>query len=462
VEYARGGGRINTDALDNSAGVDCSDHEVNIKIAMSLLEACGCLEGVARDDLLHDLEPDVGDLVLANNVEHNATLGVSRRNAVDLNDVHARQVAALHDSGDLDRDLTGLPSAEEFAAMTRSGHGLLSPDLATLMAHTKLAMKRELLAESALDGDDFHRYFVDYFPTRLRSAIRLHGGSHPLRRDIVATTLVNHMVAVAGPSFVHRLREQTGATTLDAARAFQITTDLFGIDRIRGLLDGLELDIATADKVRLAIRLLIDRCGAALVNRRRLDPGAESSRLRPAIRRITEVLKVASDAPCLSDHGGEVWTIVGGGAAAAELREWLQVARVGPELLDVADIAVSADRSVADIAATFFAIHRRLRISELGDAVNRIDMTGSQSHFLARLALATEITAIPRTISQSLLSTGMSLDGAGWHEVATEHATRLADIDDDTSAVLDSPEPDIECLLVLLHRMKNLAAAAAM
>jgi glutamate dehydrogenase len=98
VEYARRGGRINTDALDNSAGVDCSDHEVNIKIALSQLEASGYLEGAGRDELLHDLEPDVRELVLANNVEHNATLGVSRRNAVALNDVYARQVAALHDA----------------------------------------------------------------------------------------------------------------------------------------------------------------------------------------------------------------------------------------------------------------------------------------------------------------------------------------------------------------------------
>ena len=463
VEYARGGGRINTDALDNSAGVDCSDHEVNIKIALSLLEASGHLEGVVRDELLHDLEPDVGRLVLANNVDHNATLGVSRRNAVALNDVHARQVAALHKAGDLDLHLTGLPSAEEFSAMTRCGRGLLSPDLATLMAHTKLAMKRELLGESALDGDDFHRYFVDYFPTRLRPVIEVHGGSHPLRRDIVATALVNHMIAVAGPSFVHRLHEQTGAATIDAARAFRITMDVFGVDEIRGLLDGLEVDVATADAVRLRIRLLVDRCGAVLIYRRRLDPGAETLRLGPVVRQIREMIQdqVAPDGPCAAAPVDEVGTQMGG-AAAEELRQWLHIARVGPELLDAADIAVSTDRSVADIAATFFAIHRRLRISELSDAVNRIKMTGSQSHFLARLALATEITALPRIVTQSLLSTGVSLDAAGRYEFAPEHAIRLVDIDEATSAVLDSAEPDIESVLVLLHRMKNLAAAAAM
>ncbi len=165
IQYARNGGRVNTDALDNSAGVDCSDHEVNIKIALSSLSASGTLDLADRDALLHDLEPDVARKVLANNFDHNETLGVSRRNAVELNDVHARQVAILHDLGDLDRTMTGLPSAEEFDAMTRAERGLLSPpDLAVLMAHTKLSLKRDLVAEPALDEPEFGEYFVNYFP----------------------------------------------------------------------------------------------------------------------------------------------------------------------------------------------------------------------------------------------------------------------------------------------------------
>jgi glutamate dehydrogenase len=462
IEFARAGGRVNTDALDNSAGVDCSDHEVNIKIALSLLCASGHLKTTERDALLHALEPDVAELVLANNFDHNAALGVSRRNAAALNDVHARQVAALHGLGDLDRHMAGLPSADEFSAMTRRGHGLLSPDLAILMAHTKLSMKRELLAESALDGDEFREYFINYFPKRLRPAIRAHGEAHPLRRDIAATALVNHIVAVAGPSFVHRLREQTGATTLDAVRAFRITVELFGIDKIKRLLDASDLEVGVTDEVRLRIRLLVDRCAAVLINRRRLNPGAEVRRLHPTLKRIGGFLRHQNSHGDLHTAGSICALSARAGTAVGdELREWLRLARLGPELLDAADIAATADRSATDIATAFFGIHDRLRISELGDAVNRIKMTGSQSHFLARLALASEVAAIPRMVTESLLEADTSLDIAQLRAFTAAHQARLADIDETIAAVVGSTEPDIETLLVLLHRMKGLASAAA-
>ncbi|UNB50819.1 NAD-glutamate dehydrogenase domain-containing protein [Mycolicibacterium sp. YH-1] len=458
IEFARAGGRINTDALDNSAGVDCSDHEVNIKIALSQLTASGQLPAEERGRILRDLEAEVAEQVLANNVDHNVVLGVSRRSAVALNDVHARQVADLDERGDLDRRLARLPSAEEFAAMTHTGRGLLSPDLATLMAHTKLAMKRELLDDPALDEPEFRDYFVDYFPKPLRSQIAADGLNHPLRREITVTQLVNHVVAVAGFSFVHRLHEQTGAGTLDAVRAFWIVNELFDLNSIRGLIDRADLDVSTADEIRLRTRLLVDRCAAALVGRRCLDVRTHVDRLRPPLHRITAIVQEMK-LPCAEWEDDELYTqLIAGAPAQRELAQWIRVARLGPELLDAAAIAASSARDVDDIAAVFFDIHRRLRISALSDAVNRIKLTGTRSHFLARLALSSELADIPRAVTHSLLQSTTPMDGA---DLAATHAALFARIGQSTTEVLESAEPDVEALLVVLHQLKNLAAAAA-
>lgn len=458
IEFARGGGRINTDALDNSAGVDCSDHEVNIKIALSLLTASGHFPAEDRGRILRDLERDVADQVLANNVDHNVVLGVSRRSAVALNDVYARQVADLDESGDLDRRLAGLPSAEEFAAMTHTGRGLLSPDLATLMAHSKLALKRELLDDPALDEPEFHTYFVDYFPQRLRPHMAGDGLNHPLRREITVTELVNHVVAVAGVSFVHRLREQTGAGTLDAVRAFRIITELFDVDDIRDRIDRAGLDVGIADEIRLRTRLLVDRCAAALVSRRCLDVRTHVDRLRVPLHRIKAFVHEGK-LPCTEWEDNELYAqLLAGAPAQQELAQWIRVARLGPELLGAAGIGADGERSADDIAAVFFDIHQRLRISALGDAVNRIKLTGTRSHFLARLAVGSELADIPRAVTHALLQSTTPMDGAG---LAATHASLLARIGQSTTEVLESAEPDIETLLVVLHQLKNLAAAAA-
>lgn len=458
IDFARAGGRINTDALDNSAGVDCSDHEVNIKIGLSLLIASGHIAAEDRGQILRDLEPEVADQVLAHNVDHNVVLGVSRRSSVALNDVYARQVTELDERGDLDRQLAGLPSVEEFAAMTQTGRGLLSPDLATLMAHTKLAMKRELLDESALDEPEFLPYFVDYFPQRLRPHMAAGGLNHPLRREITVTQLVNHLVAVAGFSFVHRLREQTGAGTLDAVRAFRIVTELFDVDDVRGRMDRAGLDVCTIDEIRLRTRLLVDRCAAALVSRRRLDVRTHVDRLRVPLHRITAFVHEAK-LPCAAWEDDELYAqLLAGAPVQQDLAQWIRVARLGPELLDAAGIAADSERSADEIAAVFFDVHRRLRISALGEAVNRIKLTGTRSHFLARLALGSELADIPRAVTHALLQSTTPQDAA---DLAATHATLLARIGQSTTEVLESAEPDIETLLVVLHQLKNLAAAVA-
>ena len=151
----RAGGTINTDAIDNSAGVDCSDHEVNIKILVDSLVTLGKLSADERTPLLESMTDEVGVLVVADNAEQNDLMGTGRANAASLLNVHARQIKELEATRGLNRKLEALPNEKEIRRRTELGLGLTSPELATLMAHVKLALKDEVLASDLPDQEAF-------------------------------------------------------------------------------------------------------------------------------------------------------------------------------------------------------------------------------------------------------------------------------------------------------------------
>src|SRR6476661_1139233 len=205
VEFDLAGGRINTDALDNSAGVDCSDHEVNIKILIDALVSMGKVKPEDRTDLLLSMTDEVGELVLIDNKDQNDLMGTSRANAASLLPVHSRQIKDLESEAGLNRELEALPSEKEIRRRTEAGIGLTSPELSTLMAHVKLLLKDELLATDLPDQEVFAARLPRYFPTQLRDHFATEIRTHQLRREIITTMLVNDIVDTAGISYVYRV-----------------------------------------------------------------------------------------------------------------------------------------------------------------------------------------------------------------------------------------------------------------
>ena len=210
IEFDLIGGRVNTDAMDNSAGVDCSDHEVNIKILIDSLVTTGKVEPAQRSALLLSMTDEVGRLVLADNESQNDLMGTSRANAASLLSVHARMIKDFVEVRGLNRELEALPSEKEIRRRTEAGIGLTSPELATLMAHVKLALKDGLLAGELPDQEVFAARLPSYFPSTLREQFGADIRSHQLRREIVATMLVNDMVDTAGISYAYRVTEDVG------------------------------------------------------------------------------------------------------------------------------------------------------------------------------------------------------------------------------------------------------------
>src|ERR1700694_1395412 len=229
IEFDLNGGHINTDALDNSAGVDCSDHEVNIKILIDSLVTTGNVSGEDRSDVLLLMTDELGRLVLTDNADQNDLMGTSRANAASLLPVHARQIKELADRG-LNRELEALPSEKEIRRRTEVGLGLTSPELATLMAHVKLALKDELLASDLPDQEVFAARLPRSFPAQLRDPFGGEIRSHQLRREIVTTMLINDLVDASGITYAYRITEDVGVGSVDAVRTYVAADAIFRVE----------------------------------------------------------------------------------------------------------------------------------------------------------------------------------------------------------------------------------------
>ena len=219
VEYALAGGLIYTDAIDNSAGVDCSDHEVNIKIALAQLVADGVLTEIQRNELLVEMTDEVAELVLDDNRAQTLALMIARTQSRSMVNVHARYLDVLEAAGHLNRTLEDLPSDKQIAERQSAGSGLRAPEFAVMIASTKNVDIAEILATDLPDDPVLVADLLGYFPTALREQHPSVLLNHRLRREIITTDLVNNMVNLAGISFDHRMSEQSGASVADVTRA---------------------------------------------------------------------------------------------------------------------------------------------------------------------------------------------------------------------------------------------------
>ncbi len=288
VEFDLCGGRINTDAMDNSAGVDCSDHEVNIKILVDSLVTAGKVSAADRTELLTSMTDEVGRLVLTDNIDQNDLMGTSRANAAAMLNVHARQIRELEERRALNRELEALPSTKEIRRRQEVGLGLTSPELATLMAHVKLALKDEVLASDLPDQDVFASRLPLYFPGQLRDNFGPDIRNHQLRREIVTTMLVNTVVDTGGITYAYRVTEDVGVGYVDAVRTFGATDAIFGIGETWRRIRDARLPVNVSDRMTLDLRRLLDRASRWLLNYRPqpLAVGAEINRFAATVAEL--------------------------------------------------------------------------------------------------------------------------------------------------------------------------------
>ncbi len=248
------GGRINTDAIDNSAGVDTSDHEVNIKILLGDVIRGGALKAEARDRLLESMTDEVGALVLANNYDQTLALSLAQASAAADLDSHERFIQRLESEGKLSRRVEGLPSGAEIAVLRAAGQGLTRPELAKLLAYAKINLFDQLVQSKAPDDPAFAQPLKCYFPEQLWKFEPQMAG-HRLRREIIATQLAGDVVDRCGPSFVDRIKDISRADAVTIACAFEAARRVFDLESLVDRINALDNKVAAAAQTALHQRV---------------------------------------------------------------------------------------------------------------------------------------------------------------------------------------------------------------
>ncbi|MGH3730278.1 MAG: NAD-glutamate dehydrogenase, partial [Micromonosporaceae bacterium] len=353
---AGAGGRINTDFIDNSAGVDCSDHEVNIKILLNRAIADGSLGADERADLLAEMTDEVSALVLRHNYDQAGALGNARRQAKPLLPVHRRLISDMERTGRLDRELEALPSEKELDARAAAGTGLTSPEFAVLLSYVKLSLESEILGSELPDEEWTRDMLVHYFPTPLRERFGPAMAGHPLRREIVTTVLVNEMVNRGGTTFVYRAAEETGASAAEILRAYVVVREVYGMTDLWHAVERLDNQIPAAAQTRVLLesRRLLDRAVRWLVQTRTpIDVPAEIARLGPGVGRLLPQLDDLFSGTERDALLGWASTLVHDGVPE-DIASWSTRLMYGFGLLDVVEVAHDTSSDVDHVAGVYY------------------------------------------------------------------------------------------------------------
>jgi glutamate dehydrogenase len=465
IEFARAGGHINTDAIDNSAGVDTSDHEVNIKILLDHAVQAGELDMAHRNSLLASVTDVVAALVLRDNYEQNVLLGVARHGARSLVSVHRRLIRELEKAGELRRELEFLPTDKELAAREAEGIGLTSPELAVLTAYVKISLAERLGASTLPDEAWFQRALRGYFPQPIVERFGDKLSEHPLHRDIITTCVVNDLVNRGGSTFVFRAQEETAADAAQIARAYTVIREVFGLEEIWASLEALDNDVQTSAQHigYREVRRTMDRAVRWLVDVRFpiSDVTAEIERFGPTVAALTPKVPELLRGRERENLYAEVDRLVGHGLPH-DLALRISCLLTSFLLLDVVEIAVANDRPAAEVADLHFALSERLSVDDILSAVTALPRDDRWSA-LARAAIRHDVYAALAAVTASVLKdTDPSLLAterlANW---AAQNPERVERARATFAEALSRDTVDLATLSVVLRVMRGLPSSAA-
>ncbi len=410
IEYARNGGRINTDAIDNSAGVDSSDHEVNIKILLSNAIENGDLKREERNPLLASMTEDVATHVLRHNYDQTRAITQMEETAPQDLDVYARFMTTLEREGRLDRAIEYLPNPEQLGVMRQQGLGPTRPELAVMLAYAKMWLFDELTRSDSMDDPLFERELVAYFPDALhqfgRSIV-----THQLRREIIATRLSNEIVDTCGVSFVQRAAETSGVDFAVIALAYEAVRRIFNLNDFAACVDSLDNIVPASLQTGLyleASRLLRDQTFHLLG-----DIEAREKLARNGLRAVVEQYQTA-----VSEFKIALPDILPADAAAAledRRQAWIddaapeEIAREAAAIpalefaFDIVNLATETGWSNPGVGGIFFAVGRMFNIDAMRDKA-RAEPPADHFDRIALRQIIEDLTARQRGITARIIA----------------------------------------------------------
>ena len=460
VEYARAGGRIYTDAIDNSAGVDTSDHEVNIKILFGLAMAEGRLTPPERDTQLAAMTDDVAILVLRDNYFQTQVLSVTGRIAPQLLDAQQRFIQFLEKAGRLNRALEFLPSDDDIAEHRRNGIGLTASESAVLLAYAKIWLYDELLASILPDDPWVATTLARYFPHAVREHYAGDMARHPLKREIIAAYVTNSMLNRVGSTFVHRLMETTGAASHEVVRAFLLTRETFGFVPLWKAIEALDNRVDDAVQADLLIESsrLIDRGTTWFLRSRRLqdDMAATIARFAPGVEALATALPKLLDDNDRANLDAAIARGTAQGTPPALAARVVALDRLYAAL-DIVEEAGDNARPVETVARIYFEQATLLGLPWLREQIGALP-ADHHWQMLARGAMLDDLSGLQRAITRDVLGGGVEATAPrlvkAWQAGNRRAIERVGQL---LGELRSAPALDAAMLSVALRELRNLA-----
>ncbi len=456
VEYALAGGLIYTDAIDNSAGVDCSDHEVNIKVLLNAVTSSGELSHDERNTLLESMTDEVADLVLDDNRSQTLALAIARRQALPMVNVHARYLNVLEQEGWLKRSHEFLPTDKQIAERQSAGQGLTTPEFSVLLAYTKSANVAEMTSSELPDDPYLLPDLMRYFPKVLQQRYPQHIAEHRLRREIVATQVANQMVNLSGISFDNRMTEDTGAGVVDVMRAWVAARDIYGVVEVWDQIESVQHDVRidTQLELFLEVRRMLERGAMWLLRHRRppINIGAAVAEFRDGIAGLSATMETNMRGrmreQMFSTEAARL--AVGVPEALAERSVVWPLLHTG---FDIIDVAGRYGHTVRETADAYWQMFEQLDVTWLWDAIGslpRADRWQTQ----ARSALRDDLLVALADLADDALSAGGAEQWMAANERIVVRAKTMF------TEIRRADKFDLTNLSVALRQLRNLTLIA--
>ncbi len=458
IEFALRGGRVNTDAIDNSAGVNSSDLEVNIKIAFGAAMAAGKVTLPERNKVLVKMTEEVAAACLENN--YLQTLAISlgqRRGLADLG-FQQRLMRELESTGQLDREIEFLPTDLEIFERQQGGQGLTRPELAVLLAYAKIELYNELVESSVPNDPYFEQELEEYFPKTLLKSFPEDIASHRLRREIIATRMSNAIINRGGSTMSLRLKEETGRPVADVVLAFTAARAVFGLEELFAEIDLLDNKIAGACQLDLYLRVqdLVRTQSAWFLRHISLsgDLTGAINIYRAGLKEMKGALKSILSESQQGALNADKNVLTQAGVPSG-LARTLAEARVLTDGPDAVMVAHALGRPVVEVAGILFDATAFFRLDELKGIGEKLFVTD----YYDRLAINAAMSAISnaqRAVLQDVVRTGSgnSRNFLTWHGENKEQAVRTRKSVDE---ILDSGEPSLSRLMVAVGHLRDLS-----
>ncbi|MDH3762444.1 MAG: NAD-glutamate dehydrogenase [Gammaproteobacteria bacterium] len=464
VEYALNGGLIYTDSIDNSAGVDCSDNEVNIKILLSQLVKSGRLSNKERNQLLVDMTDEIAQKCLFNNYRQTQIIDSIEKHAALNMYQHARFMRHLEAGGIMNRKLENLPTDKQITDRIARNQGLTRPELSILLSYSKLTYKNALLEASSLTEECFDALLLGYFPHLIRERYADEILQHPLRKEIIATILSNQIANNIGIGFGYRIREETGTTLEDIAKAYVVCVEVFDLYDTWRKLEKLDNVVHEQDRYEIfqAVSGLLERSISWLLRNQPSDFNVSHviERYKTDTRILEQVISSAIIGKSRKSYLATKRSFIRYRLPAALAQELVDKTTLA-SAFDIIEVKSKLYSDTENVARLFYALSERLQLHWIRDAISQTIVRTHWNH-LAILNLRNDLHANQHNLTELVLqivdnkrhtNKAMSI----WEQQHQEALQRYDSILNEFSAMRTCDFPTISVAVSEVRRLVQLS-----